>query len=143
MVSTPTPQPTAPNLVKTLIRAAMPVVYSIIVSLVARLGYHVSIKTVAFILGGGSIGLTVILHTLERWFPWVGAVLGWMGAPTYAPTLRKAALRAQVAELQSVVSNLSVQVAKTQSITGVTTSATVTPAVASEPAPPPITPPVA
>ena len=95
------PQEKVQNAGKTLVRQLMPVVYSLIAAFIARLGYHVSLLSVAKIIGVGTVGLNVVLVPLERKWPWFGAILGWLGAPTYTPTVSKAALLGRIAELES------------------------------------------
>jgi hypothetical protein len=104
--TTPTPNQVR-NLVKSLIRSLMPMLYSLVASAIAHFGYHVSLATVIQIVGGGFVGLTVILHAAEKRWPWVGVLLGYLGAPTYAPPVKVtqaaqiAALQQQLAELQN------------------------------------------
>jgi len=90
-----------PNLLKALIRTLTPLVYSSVAAVIAHFGYHVSNSTVIQIVSAGFAGLTVLLHSAEVKWPWVGGLLGWFGAPQYTPSTKTTvvSLEAQVAAL--------------------------------------------
>ena len=115
-----------PNTIKAIIRSLAPAVYAAIASVIAHFGYHAGSGTVVAIASGAFAILTVVLHAAERKWPWVGAFLGYIGAPNYAPT-KKAALALKVADLQAEIARLQAQ------------NAPVVPSV-SAPAPAPIDP---
>jgi len=99
------------NTYKSIVRFVVPLLYPTIASLVARLGYHVSLAAVLQIVIGGGVGLGVILLALEKKFPWIGVFLGWFGAPKYVPTVKKASLLATLDEQASTIEGLKAQVA--------------------------------
>lgn len=113
------------NAVRALIRTLMPFVYSSVAAVIAHFGYHVSLATVIQIVGGGFVGLTVVLHALEAKFPWIGVLLGWIGAPTYPPSAKvkaqayTASLEARIAEFETVKSEAAAPSAPTASATEV------------------------
>ena len=74
-----------PNTIKSIIRALTPWLLTTLGAVAAHFGWHVSstASLQGLVLAGGL--LTVVLHALEHKFPWVGALLGWLGAPVYAP----------------------------------------------------------
>jgi len=95
----------SPSVLKALIRTFMPAVYSGVAAAIAHFGYHVSLATVIQIVGGGFAGLTVVLHWAEKKYPWVGALLGWIGVPQYAPSV-KATQASEIAALQAEIAAL-------------------------------------
>jgi len=99
---------TSSNAVKAIIRSLAPFVYSFIASVIAHFGYHVSLAVTIQIAAIAGLGLTVVLHALETQFPWVGAFLGWIGAPAYAPST-KALLIAHNQTLKSQIATLLAQ----------------------------------
>lgn len=94
-----------PNTLKAIIRSLMPFVYSGVAAIIAHFGYHVSNSTVIQIVAAGFAAATVILHSLEVKFPWVGVFLGWIGAPAYAPST-KVTLVQQLAAQQLEIDGL-------------------------------------
>jgi len=110
MTTTPTKAAVpATNPAKALVRTLVPFVYPAVAAIIARFGYHVSNATVIQIVAAGGTGLTIVLHLLEEKFPKVGILLGWLGAPVYAPGA-KASLTAQVATLEAQLSAIAAQV---------------------------------
>ncbi len=101
----PTEQPES-NTLKSIVRGLSPLVISAVASVIAHFGYHVSLATTVQILGAASAVLVVVLHSAERKFPWVGAALGWLGAPLYTPSV-KTQQAATIAQLQAQVSALT------------------------------------
>ena len=101
------------NVLKALVRSLMPLVYAAVAAAIAHFGYHVSNVTVIRMVTVGFAALTVILHSLEVKFPWVGVFLGWFGAPAYAPSVKKtqaqqiAEQAQQIIDLQGKVKALS------------------------------------
>lgn len=90
-----------PNTVKAIVRSLTPWATSVVAAVIAHFGYHVSNTVALQIVVAVGSGLTLLWHALERKFPWVGAFLGWVGAPAYAPSNKQviAQLQAQVAAL--------------------------------------------
>ncbi len=101
---------TAPssNVLKAIIRSLAPFVYSGAASAIAHFGYHVSLATTIQIVAIVGALLTIVLHALETQFPWVGVLLGYLGAPVYPPST-KALLAAQVQSLESQLATLLAQ----------------------------------
>ena len=128
----------ASNSFKAIVRSLMPFVLSGAAALIARLGYHVSLQTTTLILGVAGGALTVVLHLLETKFPWVGAFLGYIGAPVYAPSKAKVK-DAMIATLEAQVATLMAKASEASNPSTPTAAPVVTP-VASEPAPAPTTP---
>jgi len=95
----PTPAP-ASNTFKALVRTFAPFIESGIAGLVAALGFHATATTVAGIVGIAGTVLTIVLHAAESKWPAVGALLGWIGAPVYAPST-KITLTSQVQTLEA------------------------------------------
>lgn len=89
------------NTLKAVVRSLTPWAASVVAALIAHFGYHVSNVVATQIVVAAGTGLTVVLHAAERKWPWVGALLGWAGAPQYAPSNKAviAQLQAQVAAL--------------------------------------------
>ena len=80
----------------------MPFLETSAAGLVAHLGFHLSTKTAAiYIAGGGGVVLSGVLNYLEKRFKWVGVLLGWIGAPSYAPSL-SATVKSLTAELEAL-----------------------------------------
>jgi hypothetical protein len=96
---------TAPNTWKAILRGIMPLLYSVVAAVIAHFGYKASPALVAQIVVLGTGGLTILLHAAERRWPWIGALLGYIGAPQYAPSVKKT-LEAQVAQLEAEVAQL-------------------------------------
>ena len=96
---------TTPNVWKAIIRSITPLVYSTAVAVIAHFGYHVSNATVVQIVTTGFIALSVVLHSLEIKFPWVGVLLGWFGAPAYTPSVKKTQAQ-QIAEQAQQIADL-------------------------------------
>jgi len=89
----------------------MPLIYSSVAAIIAHFGYHVSNSTVIQIVTVGFGGLTIILHLAETKWAWVGALLGYIGAPVYVSTKASQAAQisqqaAQIAELEALVQTL-------------------------------------
>ena len=97
-----------PNTVKAIIRSLTPLIYSTVAAVIAHFGYHVSNTVVVQIVAGGYAGLSVVLHAMESQFPWVGALLGWIGAPVFAPSVKKQQA-SLISKLQSQVDHLTAQ----------------------------------
>lgn len=112
----------SPNTTKSIIRALTPWLLSTIASVVAHFGFHVSSATTIQILAGAGAVLTVLLHTLEARFPWVGVFLGYLGAPVYAPSV-KIVQASQIASLQAEVDALRAQAHEAVSPSPVTSAA--------------------
>jgi len=89
------------NQVKAFIRGVMPFVESSIVASVAHFGFKISPTVSAQIIALGGLGLSAVLHYLETHFKWVGVLLGWIGAPAYAPSL-SATVKSLTAELEAL-----------------------------------------
>jgi hypothetical protein len=83
----------------------MPFVYSTAASIIAHLGYHVTMKTTVEIVAIVGAALTILLHALETQFPAVGVFLGYIGAPVYAPST-KTSQAAQIANLEAEIAAL-------------------------------------
>jgi hypothetical protein len=96
-----------PNTLKALVRTLTPLLYPLVASAIARFGYHVSNATIIQIVAGGFAGLTVILHSAEAKWPWVGVFMGWLGAPAYAPSTKMT-----VTQLQAEIDALKAQQAE-------------------------------
>ena len=99
----------APSVWKDAVRFVTPYLEAFIISLVAKLGFHVTLVMAAGILTLGGTALGLIFRALEHWFPWVGALLGYIGAPAYRPTAKNS-LKAQLADLASQYIALQAQV---------------------------------
>jgi len=130
------------NVYKALVRTLTPLAITGIVSLVAHFHYHVTNATAIQIVAFGFAGLTILLHAAETKFPWVGVLMGWLGAPAYAPS-KSASLQDQFNALSAEYATL---LAKQQEAANPSTpSAPVSaPVVTAPPTPiiPPVTPPV-
>ena len=118
-----------PNTIQSIVRALTPWLLTTLGALAARFGWHVSntASLQGLVLAGGV--LTVVLHSLESRFPWVGTFLGWVGAPFYAPG-KTSQQATTIATLESEVAALSKSLAAQapQSAPGAPfTPATVTP----------------
>ena len=108
-----------PNTIKSIVRALTPWLLTTLGALAARFGFHVSnaASLQGLVLAGGV--LTVVLHTLESRFPWAGTLLGWIGAPVYAPG-KASQQSTTIATLESEVAALSAKLAAQapQSVSG-------------------------
>ena len=90
-------------------RLVVSYVTTAVIGLIARLGFHADLRTT--IVVGLVVGLILaaVLRWAERSFPWVGALLGLIGAPTFPASARLQAqaytqsLEAQLAALQTQV----------------------------------------
>jgi hypothetical protein len=82
----------------------MPFVYSGAAAAIAHFGWHVSNSVVIQIVAIAGGILTLGLHAAEAKWPWVGALLGYIGAPTYTP-----ATKVTVAQLQAQIAALAAQ----------------------------------
>jgi len=105
----PVPQPSS-NAFKAIVRSLMPFVYSGAAALIARFGYHVANTTVIQIVTIAGGLLTIVLHALETQFPWIGVLLGYIGAPIYAPSAKvtlAASQKAQIATLEQQLATFS------------------------------------
>lgn len=106
----PTPAQPASNAFKAIVRSIMPWIISSAASAIAHFGYHVTLPVTIQILGVVGAFLVVVLHTAETRWPWVGVLLGYVGAPVYAPSVKvqsqvyTASLEARIAELEAAVS---------------------------------------
>ena len=96
------------NRLKAFLRSVFPFLESGAIAVVTHYTAHLSPTTSAYILGGGGVLLSAVLHWLEGHFPWVGVFLGWIGAPTYAPSAKQT-LKGQVAQLQDQLSATQVE----------------------------------
>ena len=105
-MTTPVPQAQT-NPYKALVRSLMPLLYPAVAAIIAHFGYHVSNAVVIQIVAGGFAGATVLLHTAETRWPWVGVFLGWLGAPGYTPTTK-----VTVVSLQAEIDALKAQQAE-------------------------------
>jgi hypothetical protein len=99
------PQPQS-NVFKSIVRSLTPFVVSSVASAIAHFGYHISNTVALQIVVALGAALTVVLHALERQFPWIGVFLGYIGAPVYAPS-GKTSLKMQVATLESQLAALT------------------------------------
>ena len=88
-----------PNNLKAFVRSVFPFIESSAVAAIAHYVYNVSPTHSAEILSLGGVALSAFLHWAETHFPWVGVFLGWIGAPTYAPSAKQA-LTSHVVQLQ-------------------------------------------
>ena len=95
----------ATNTVKALVRSLTPWAISVVASVIAHFGYHVSLTTASQITVAVGTVLTIGAHVLERRFPWVGVFLGWIGAPAYAPSVKQS-LALKVASLEAEIDAL-------------------------------------
>lgn len=113
MVATPAGPTTAalpaPSIWKDITRFVTPYLLMLIVSLAAKFGFHVTLVTAAGILTIGGTALGIVVRILERWFPWFGVFLGYIGAPAYKPTAKKS-LEAQLGELAAQYVALQAQI---------------------------------
>ena len=123
-----------PNTAKSIVRALMPWLISIVASAIAHFGFHVSAGTTIKILAGAGAVLTVALHMLEAKFPWVGVFLGYLGAPVYAPSVKKVQA-SQIAELQAEVDSLRAKAYESSTPSPVTDGGSAVPSTFT-PAPP-------
>lgn len=103
-MTVPAPQPES-NSLKAIIRSLMPFVYSTAASLIAHLGYHVSMKSTVEIVAIVGGALTILLHALETQWPAIGIFLGYVGAPVYAPST-KVSQAQQIAQLEAQIASL-------------------------------------
>ena len=103
-MTVPAPQPES-NSLKAIIRSLMPFVYSTAASLIAHLGYHVSMKSTVEIVAIVGAALTILLHALETQWPAIGIFLGYVGAPVYAPST-KVSQAQQIAQLEAQIASL-------------------------------------
>ena len=135
-----------PNTIKSIVRALTPWLLTTLGALAAHFGFHVSnaASLQGLVLAGGV--LTVVLHSLESRFPWVGTLLGWVGAPFYVPG--KSSQQATIiATLESEVAALSKSLSAAQAPQStvswaLTAPATVTPLTVTLPGSSPSTVPV-
>ena len=104
MSAPPTTSP-APNPFKAVVRSLMPFVISGIVAVCVHFGYHPSAQVADDIALAGGAGLTIVLHAAESRWPKLGVLLGYVGAPVYAPST-KVSLAAENADLKARVANL-------------------------------------
>lgn len=88
-----------PNNLKAFVRSVFPFLESSAIAAIARYAYHVSPTNAAAILSLGGVALSAVIRWTETHFPWVGVFLGWVGAPTYAPSAKQT-LKGQVAQLK-------------------------------------------
>lgn len=77
-----------PNAYKAILRSLMPFIEAAIVAGVAKAGWHINLATAAQVVVVVGGALTVVLHAAESRWPWVGALLGAIGAPAYAPSVK-------------------------------------------------------
>ena len=131
----------APSRWKDITRFVTPYLLSLIISLAAKLGFNVTLVTAGLILTIGGTALGIVALIFEKWFPWVGAFLGYIGAPVYAPSKAKVK-DAMISTLEAQVAELMAKSAEAVNPSKPTAAPVVTP-VASEPSPAPVTPPVA
>jgi hypothetical protein len=110
-LSSPVPVPLStatllqPNVKKAIIRSIMPFVVSALVAVCIHFGYHPTAQTITWILGAGGGGLTILLHLLETKWPAIGVLLGYLGAPVYAPP-KKVLQSNKIDQLQAEVNSL-------------------------------------
>jgi hypothetical protein len=96
----------APSLWKDLSRFVVPFLLPFIVSIIAKLGFHVTLATAAGILTFGGLALGVVLRALEVKWKWMGALLGYIGAPIFQQTkgkLKDAAMTAMAAQITELL----------------------------------------
>jgi hypothetical protein len=101
----PSPQPQS-NAFKSIVRSLTPFAVSSAVSAIAHFGYHISNAVALQIIVAVGAALSIVLHALETQFPWIGVLLGYIGAPVYAPS-GKTSLKTQVAMLESQLAALT------------------------------------
>lgn len=103
----------ATNSFKAIVRSLMPFVYSGAAAIIAHFGYHVNNATVVQIVAIAGAALTIVLHALETQFPWVGILLGYIGAPVYPPSpkvtlaMENQMLKSQIALIELQLASLS------------------------------------
>ena len=114
-----------PNNLKAFVRSVFPFLWSSAIAAIAHYAYHASPTHAAAILAVGGVFLAGLIRWLETHFPWVGVFLGWVGAPTYAPSA-KATLKQTVAELQDTLAATQKELASWKSAVPATGSATLT-----------------
>lgn len=112
-MTTPTVPPVS-NSFKAIVRSVVPYIEGAVAAAVAKLGWHVTIQTAAEVTLAAGTGLSILLHAAEAKWPWVGAFLGYVGAPVYAPSTKKT-LAAQVAQLEAQIATLTAQQAEKSS----------------------------
>ena len=101
------------NTLKAIVRSLTPWATSVLAAVIAHFGWHASPTLAGEIVVIAGAGLTIVLHAAETKFPWVGALLGWVGAPAYAPSLKK--LQAvTIAKLQAEIDALTPKSAPVQ-----------------------------
>ena len=88
----------------------MPWVLAAIGVAIAKIGWKPTPDIELTIASSLGTGLTVLLHLLETKFPWVGVFLGYLGAPSYAPS-KKVTVNAQLSDARVEINELQRQVA--------------------------------
>ena len=125
-----------PNTIKAIVRRVMPLVEGALVGAIAHFGWHPTATVVAEIVAVVATGLSIILPAAEAKFPWVGVLLGYMGAPVYAPSTKKSQAT-QIAALEAQLATLLAQGAEAVLPSQPTAAAPVTPV---QPLPDPVAP---
>lgn len=103
----PTSNPVSPSVVKDIIRLIVSYATTVIVAVIVHLGFHPSLGLLAIITTTVGAGVAVVLRLIEVKFAWVGALLGYVGRPSFPVSSRVtnaqviAELTAQVAALQA------------------------------------------
>lgn len=98
------------NPVKDIWRLVVSYVTTAVIGVVAHLGFHVALRSTVVLAAVVGVVLAAVLRWLEKTFPWVGALLGLIGAPAFPASSRLQAqaytqsLEAQVAQLRAQVS---------------------------------------
>lgn len=119
------PQPQS-NAFKSIVRSLSPFVISGAVSAIAHFGYHVSNAVALQIVLAAGAALAVVLHALETQFPWVGVLLGYIGAPVYAPS-GKTSMKTQIAMLEAQLAAMASVQSESTNPTPPTAAPVVTP----------------
>lgn len=131
----------APSPVKDIWRVAVAFLTSLAVGVIVHFGFHLTPNgtlLVAVIVG---FVLSAVLRFLEAHFPWVGALLGLIGAPNFPPSAKLKAqaytqsLEAQLAALETRFNEMATP--STPSAPAPTPSAPVSAPPADAPAPSP------
>ena len=114
-----------PNNLKAFVRSVFPFLESSAIAAIAHYAYHVSPTHAAVILSAGGVGLSAVIRWTETHFPWVGVFLGWLGAPTYAPSAKQV-LVGQVAQLRDELASTKAELNAWKTAIPATGSATLT-----------------
>ncbi len=108
-----TTTPVSPSVVKDITRLLVSYATTALVALVAHFGFHPSLSVLALVTTAVGAGVAVALRLIEVKFAWVGALLGYIGRPSFRVSTRVtnaqviAELTAQVAALQAQAAELA------------------------------------